>query len=86
MLKRALSSMEYCGSTVVQLPDIFGSMTLADCFSVSPEQLAGILEDAAKTGHFDFTDHHAPPKAGRREFICRWRAQYGATPFVSDRA
>ena len=48
-------------------------------FSVSPEQLAGILEDAAKTGHFDFTDHHAPSKAGRREIHLQGGvAQYGA--------
>ena len=64
-----------------ELPDAFGSMTLADCLSVSVEQLERILEDAAKTGHFDFSDHHAPSKVGRREIQLQGGAvQYGTQP------
>ena len=56
-------------------------MTWADCLSVSAEQLERILEDAAKTGHFDLSDHHAPSKVGRREIQLQGGAvQYGAQP------
>lgn len=64
-----------------ELPNAFGSTTLADCLSVSAEQVERILEDAAKTGHFDFSDHHAPSKVGRREIQLQGGAvQYGAQP------
>ena len=61
-----------------ELPDEFHSLTLADCLSASVEQLERILEDAAKTGHLDFCDHHAPPKTDRREIQLQGgAAQYG---------
>ena len=61
-----------------ELPDEFHSLTLADCLSVSVEQLKRILEDAAKTGHLNFCDHHAPSKTDRREIHLQGgAAQYG---------
>lgn len=62
-----------------ELPESLDGLNLADCLSFSVDQLKGMLDDAANTGHLDFSDHHAPSRAGRREMQLQGgTVQYGA--------